>query len=68
MSINLATWERALRIVIGLFLIALVYVGPKTALGWLAAIPLFTGLSGYCPLYRIFRFSTFRPTKPAGSG
>lgn len=52
--------ERALRVVIGLAVLALVVVGPKTLWGLLGVIPLATGLLGSCPLYTLFGFSTCR--------
>lgn len=50
--------ERALRIVIGLALLALVVVGPKTLWGLVGVVPLATGLLGSCPLYTVFGLST----------
>lgn len=50
--------ERVLRVVIGLALIALVFVGPKTLWGLVGIVPLATGLVGSCPLYTLFGIST----------
>ncbi|MGE4409189.1 MAG: DUF2892 domain-containing protein [Sphingobium sp.] len=50
---NVGGIDRILRIVIGVVLIALVFVGPKTAWGWLGLIPLATGLLRTCPLYSL---------------
>ena len=50
--------ERILRVVLGLVGLSLVFVGPKTPLGYFGLIPLLTGLVGSCPLYTIFGFST----------
>lgn len=58
MSTNEGTVDRLVRIIFGLVLIALVFVGPKTAWGFLGFVPLLTGLVGYCPMYRVFRVST----------
>jgi len=58
MSSNVGVVDRIGRIVIGLVLLALVFVGPKTAWGFIGAIPLLTGLVGYCPLYRLVGLST----------
>jgi hypothetical protein len=55
---NEGTLDRALRIIAGLVLIALVFVGPQTAWGWVGLVPLVTGLVGYCPLYRVFGINT----------
>ena len=58
--------ERAIRVVVGLVLLALVFVGPKTAFGWIGVVPLLTGLVGSCPAYTLFGFSTCKtPNKPA---
>jgi uncharacterized membrane protein len=58
--------ERALRVVIGLVLLALVFVGPKTLWGLVGAVPLLTGLVGSCPIYTLLGFST-RAEKSGGS-
>ena len=52
--------ERALRVLLGLALIALYFVGPKTAWGLVGIVPLATGLLGSCPLYTLFGWSTCR--------
>lgn len=50
--------DRLVRVVVGLVLIALVFVGPQTAWGWLGIVPLTTGLVGFCPVYRLFGLNT----------
>ncbi len=50
--------DRVLRIVLGLALIALVFVGPATPWGWLGLVPLLTGLFGTCPLYSLLGLRT----------
>jgi hypothetical protein len=50
--------DRALRVIIGLAAISLAFVGPKTPWGWLGAIPLVTGLVGWCPAYSLFGINT----------
>jgi len=50
--------ERLLRIVLGVGLLALTVVGPKTLWGLIGVVPLATGLLGSCPLYTVFGFST----------
>ena len=59
---NEAGWDRTFRVLLGLVLLALVFVGPKTAWGWVGLVPLATGLCGYCPLYKTVGIST-RPGK-----
>jgi len=61
---NIHPMERAARIIVGVVLLALVFVGPRTAWGYIGVIPLVTGLFGYCPLYHALGVST-RPTHPA---
>ncbi len=60
MGKNVGAVDRALRIVIGLVLIALVFVGPKTAWGWLGIVPLATAALGWCPLYTVLGVRTCR--------
>ncbi|MFN8652548.1 MAG: DUF2892 domain-containing protein [Gemmatimonadales bacterium] len=50
--------ERAGRVILGLGLITIALVGPKTPWGFLGVVPLATGLLGSCPLYTVFGFST----------
>lgn len=55
---NEGNLDRALRVIVGLVLIALVFVGPKTPLGWIGIVPLLTGIVGFCPAYRLLGLST----------
>jgi len=55
---NVGSADRVLRIVVGLALIALVFVGPKTLWGWLGLIPLATGLLRTCPAYSLLGINT----------
>ena len=55
---NVGSTDRILRILLGLILIALVFVGPKTPWGWIGVIPLVTGLFRTCPAYRLFGVNT----------
>jgi hypothetical protein len=50
--------ERALRVVVGLALLSIVFVGPQTLWGLLGIVPLATGLLGSCPLYTLLGIST----------
>lgn len=45
--------DRVVRVALGLVLLALVFVGPKTSWGWIGLVPLATGLAGFCPLYLV---------------
>lgn len=57
---NEGTMDRMIRVAVGAALIALVFAGPQTALGWLGLVPLLTGLAGFCPLYRLVGVNTCR--------
>ncbi len=58
MKANEGAVDRFVRIAAGLLLLSLVFVGPKTAWGYLGLVPLVTGLVGWCPLYAVFRIHT----------
>ena len=58
MTRNEGTLDRAARIIVGLILLSLVFVGPQTAWGWVGLVSLVTGLVGFCPVYRIFGIRT----------
>ncbi|BAU46893.1 membrane protein [Sulfurifustis variabilis] len=51
MTRNMGTADRVLRGIVGLVLISLVFIGPKTAWGWIGLVPLVTALIGWCPMY-----------------
>jgi hypothetical protein len=55
---NVGSADRLFRIALGLLLIALVFVGPKTPWGWVGIIPLVTGLMRTCPLYSLIGVNT----------
>jgi hypothetical protein len=50
--------ERVIRVLVGLALLSLVFIGPKTAWGWIGILPILTGASGLCPLYTLLGIST----------
>jgi len=60
MTANVGTPDRILRIIIGLILIAMVFVGPRTPWGWIGIIPLATALVNFCPLYALIGIKTLR--------
>jgi hypothetical protein len=55
---NEGSLDRGARIVAGVLLLTLVFVGPKIQWGWVGLIPLITGLVGFCPLYRLLGIRT----------
>lgn len=50
--------ERVLRVLVGLGVVSLAFVGPKTPWAWLGLIPILTGATGLCPLYTVLGIST----------
>jgi hypothetical protein len=50
--------DRVVRVIIGIGVLSLVFVGPQTAWGYLGAVPLLTGLVGICPLYSVLGINT----------
>lgn len=63
---NIGAWDRTLRIVLGVALLSLVFVGPKTLWGLVGLIPLITGLARFCPAYGIAGVSTCGMTNRKG--
>ena len=60
---NEGSLDRTLRIVVGLVLVSLAFVGPANPWFLLGAIPLVTGLIGWCPAYQILGLNTCRYKK-----
>ncbi len=50
---NEGTVDRTIRVVIGIALLSLTVVGPRSAWGLVGLVPLLTGVVGFCPLYRV---------------
>lgn len=58
MSVNMGSADRIIRALIGIVLLALVFVGPQTPWGWIGIVPLATALFGYCPAYSLLGIKT----------
>ena len=52
------TIERVIRVVAGVLLLSLVFVGPQTLFGLVGLVPLATGLVGSCPIYTLLGVNT----------
>ena len=64
--LNEGTLDRTIRIILGLALVSLVFVGPRSFWGLAGLVPLGTGLIGFCPLYRLVGLNTCRlPSRKA---
>lgn len=57
-KVNEGTLDRGFRAIVGIALLALVFIGPKTPWGWLGLVPLGTSLMGWCPLYSLLGINT----------
>ena len=55
---NVGGVDKYARIVVGLVLIALVFIGPQTPWGWVGVVPLLTGVFGFCPFYKLIGMNT----------
>ncbi|MCC6510451.1 MAG: DUF2892 domain-containing protein [Pirellulaceae bacterium] len=57
---NMGNVDRLVRIAVGVGLLAIVFVGPQTPLGYIGIVPLLTGIIGFCPAYCPLGLSTCR--------
>jgi hypothetical protein len=57
-KVNEGTADRLFRAIVGIGLLSIVFVGPKTPWGWLGIVPLATSLMGWCPLYTVLGINT----------
>ena len=55
---NVHSVERVLRIVVGLALISMAFVGPANLWFLVGIVPLATGLLGWCPPYSLLGINT----------
>lgn len=58
MKVNEGSLDRAVRVVAGLVLLSIAFVGPQTPWGYIGIVPLVTGLVGFCPLYSVLGIKT----------
>ncbi len=55
---NIGTVDRALRVAVGVGLIAAALLGYIGLWGWIGVVPLLTGTIKFCPLYRAVGITT----------
>jgi hypothetical protein len=55
---NVGGVDRVVRIVVGLGILSLAFIGPKSVWGYIGLVPLATGLIGWCPAYMPFSIKT----------
>ena len=58
MKQNVHNIERVVRIVVGLGLVSMAFVGPANLWFLLGVVPLLTGLVGWCPPYAMLGINT----------
>ena len=58
MTRNLAQWDRAARLVLGLAMVLMAVTGLVGVWGYAGAILVATAFVNFCPIYRIFGFKT----------
>lgn len=60
MKANEGIADRVIRVAAGVLILGTFFLveGPARWLALIGAVPLLTGLVGYCPLYAIFGFNT----------
>ncbi|MES2633743.1 MAG: DUF2892 domain-containing protein [Pseudomonadota bacterium] len=58
MKVNEGTLDRSVRVIAGIALIAMAYMGTIGAWGYIGIVPLITGAVGMCPLYSLLGIST----------
>lgn len=58
MKVNEGGLDRVLRVVVGLGILSLAFVGPHTPWGYVGIVPLLTGIFGFCPAYALLGINT----------
>lgn len=58
MKLNEGAVDRILRVIVGIAVLSLAFIGPKTPWAYLGVVPLLTGLVGFCPLYALLGINT----------
>jgi len=58
MKLNMGVIDRALRVIVGIALIALAATGRIGVWGWIGVVPLLTAVVGFCPLYTMLGINT----------
>lgn len=58
MQANVGNLDRALRIIVGVVLIALTLMNTIGPWGWIGVVPILTGLFRFCPAYTLLGIRT----------
>jgi hypothetical protein len=66
MAKNIGRVERIIRVVLGVGILSLAFVGPQSPWAYLGLVPLLTGLVGWCPPYALLGIGTPRRDRNEG--
>lgn len=58
MKKNIGGTERIIRVIVGLAIVSLAFIGPASPWAFLGLIPVLTGLIGWCPPYALLGINT----------
>lgn len=62
MNKNIGSIDRVARLLVGVILLSLVFVGPKSPYGYIGLIAVATAFIRICPLYSVLGISTCKKT------
>ena len=63
MKKNMGSAERVIRLLAGLGIVSMAFVGPHSPWAFLGIIPVFTALMGWCPSYALLGITTCKGCK-----
>ena len=66
MKRNIGKTDRIARVIVGLGILSLAFVGPQSAWGYLGVVPLLAGIVGWCPPYALLGIDTATHEPKAG--
>lgn len=58
MEANVGKTDKIIRIVAGVLLLSMVFVGPQTLWGLIGIVPLATAFINFCPAYKLLGMNT----------
>lgn len=58
MNTNIGGLERVMRVLVGIGIVSMAFLGPKTPWAFFGLVPLVTGLIGWCPPYALLGHSS----------
>ncbi|MBU0984926.1 MAG: DUF2892 domain-containing protein [candidate division Zixibacteria bacterium] len=58
MTRNVGSFDRTVRIILGLLLLSLIFWGPQSWWGLIGIMPLYTGVVGICLPYKLLGINT----------